>query len=133
MGHARNYISFDIMRRVMEDYFGYKVNMCMNVTDIDDKIITRANELGIPFNQLSRFWENDFFNNMKDLNCKLPDVITRVSEYVPQIVSFTERIIKNGFAYQSGGSVYFDTTAFRQSDKHTYGRMEPWSVNDEAR
>eukprot|EP01053_Blabericola_migrator_P000052 Blabericola_migrator_1__51@NODE_1011_length_5710_cov_146_189615_g538_i1_p1_GENE_NODE_1011_length_5710_cov_146_189615_g538_i1NODE_1011_length_5710_cov_146_189615_g538_i1_p1_ORF_typecomplete_len646_score137_09tRNAsynt_1e/PF01406_19/4_1e129tRNAsynt_1e/PF01406_19/1_2e02tRNAsynt_1g/PF09334_11/9_3e05tRNAsynt_1g/PF09334_11/5_4e05tRNAsynt_1g/PF09334_11/3e03tRNAsynt_1/PF00133_22/0_7tRNAsynt_1/PF00133_22/5_2e07tRNAsynt_1f/PF01921_18/67tRNAsynt_1f/PF01921_18/0_0017DALR_2/PF09190_11/0_00057tRNAsynt_1d/PF007 len=133
MGHARNYVTFDVLRRIMEDYFGYKVNMCMNITDIDDKIIARAKELDIPFEQLSRFWENDFFVQMKKLRCKIPDVVTRVSEYIPQILTFIAKIMKNGFAYESGGSVYFDTTAFRNSDKHIYGRMEPWSVNDEAR
>eukprot|EP01056_Protomagalhaensia_sp_Gyna25_P000642 Protomagalhaensia_sp_Gyna_25__641@NODE_12_length_8628_cov_38_763069_g8_i0_p1_GENE_NODE_12_length_8628_cov_38_763069_g8_i0NODE_12_length_8628_cov_38_763069_g8_i0_p1_ORF_typecomplete_len640_score156_37tRNAsynt_1e/PF01406_19/1_5e128tRNAsynt_1e/PF01406_19/1_1e02tRNAsynt_1g/PF09334_11/1_8e05tRNAsynt_1g/PF09334_11/4_2e05tRNAsynt_1/PF00133_22/0_24tRNAsynt_1/PF00133_22/4_8e08DALR_2/PF09190_11/4_3e08DALR_2/PF09190_11/1_1e04tRNAsynt_1f/PF01921_18/18tRNAsynt_1f/PF01921_18/0_0016tRNAsynt_1d/PF00750_19/0_71t len=133
MGHARNYVTFDVLRRIMEDYFGYKVNMCMNITDIDDKIIARANEIGIPFEQLSRYWENDFMVQMKKLRCRVPDVITRVSEYVPEILAFIQKIIDNDFAYVSGGSVYFDTTAFRHSDKHIYGRMEPWSVNDEAR
>eukprot|EP01055_Gregarina_sp_Pseudo9_P005958 Gregarina_sp_Pseudo_9__5957@NODE_968_length_2021_cov_13_870838_g908_i0_p1_GENE_NODE_968_length_2021_cov_13_870838_g908_i0NODE_968_length_2021_cov_13_870838_g908_i0_p1_ORF_typecomplete_len650_score166_30tRNAsynt_1e/PF01406_19/5_2e128tRNAsynt_1e/PF01406_19/7_4e02tRNAsynt_1g/PF09334_11/0_0042tRNAsynt_1g/PF09334_11/2_5e05tRNAsynt_1/PF00133_22/2_9tRNAsynt_1/PF00133_22/2_2e08DALR_2/PF09190_11/5_5e08DALR_2/PF09190_11/8_9e03tRNAsynt_1f/PF01921_18/4_4e02tRNAsynt_1f/PF01921_18/0_005tRNAsynt_1d/PF00750_19/ len=117
----------------MEDYFGYKVNMCMNITDIDDKIIGRAKELDVPFEQLSRFWENDFFVQMKKLRCRLPDVVTRVSEYVPQILTFIQGIIDNGFGYTSGGSVYFDISAFRKSDKHVYGRMEPWSVNDEGR
>lgn len=133
MGHARNYITFDIIRRVMTDYFGYKVNMCMNITDVDDKIIARSNELNMPFDKLARYWENDFFTNMKDLNCQLPDVITRVSEFVPKIITFIESIISNGFAYHSNGSVYFDTQAFRNDPRHTYGRMEPWSVNDEAR
>ncbi|EZG57002.1 cysteinyl-tRNA synthetase [Gregarina niphandrodes] len=133
MGHARNYITFDILRRIMEDYFGYNVNMCMNVTDIDDKIIARARELHIPPNQLARYYENDFWRNLQALNCKMPDIITRVSEFIPEIQKFILKIIDNGYAYESGGSVYFDTTAFRNSEKHVYGRMEPWSVNDEAR
>lgn len=133
MGHARNYVSFDIIRRVMEDYFGYKVNMCMNITDIDDKIIARAAEVGIPFNQLSRFWEDDFMNDMKALNVRLPDVITRVSEFVPRILEFIEGIMKNGYGYESEGSVYFDVEAFKKSGKHVYGRMEPWSVSDASR
>eukprot|EP01054_Gregarina_sp_Poly1_P004418 Gregarina_sp_Poly_1__4417@NODE_2382_length_2202_cov_168_285714_g1422_i1_p1_GENE_NODE_2382_length_2202_cov_168_285714_g1422_i1NODE_2382_length_2202_cov_168_285714_g1422_i1_p1_ORF_typecomplete_len503_score85_32tRNAsynt_1e/PF01406_19/1_6e88tRNAsynt_1e/PF01406_19/5e03tRNAsynt_1/PF00133_22/1_7e08DALR_2/PF09190_11/1e05DALR_2/PF09190_11/1_4e04DALR_2/PF09190_11/8_7e03tRNAsynt_1g/PF09334_11/1e05tRNAsynt_1f/PF01921_18/0_00013U79_P34/PF03064_16/0_27DUF2570/PF10828_8/2_4e02DUF2570/PF10828_8/3_8e02DUF2570/PF len=70
---------------------------------------------------------------MKNLRCQLPDVITRVSEYIPQILKFIEGIVRNGYGYASGGSVYFDIAAFRNSEKHVYGRMEPWSVNDETR
>lgn len=109
MGHARTYIAFDIIRRILTDYFGYDVVMCMNITDIDDKIIKRATENNVDFATLARYWEMVFFEEMKALNVKLPDIITRVSEYVPEVITFIEKIIKNGFAYESQGSVYFDT------------------------
>lgn len=57
MGHARNYVSFDIIRRIMTDYFGYHITFVMNITDIDDKIIIRSREKNILFNELSRYWE----------------------------------------------------------------------------
>lgn len=133
MGHARNYVSFDILRRVMEDYFGYEVNMCMNITDIDDKIIQKANETGVDFKSITRYWENAFFHDMKRLNCRLPDVITRVSEFLPEIVKFIESILENGFGYVSDGSVYFDTRKFQDDPRHRYGRMEPWSICEESR
>eukprot|EP01114_Cavostelium_apophysatum_P001071 TRINITY_DN1091_c0_g1_i3.p1 TRINITY_DN1091_c0_g1~~TRINITY_DN1091_c0_g1_i3.p1 ORF type:complete len:540 (-),score=189.18 TRINITY_DN1091_c0_g1_i3:277-1896(-) len=102
--------------------------MVMNITDIDDKIIMRANEQNIPFTDLSRKWEQSFMEDMKDLKVQAPDVLTRVSEYVPEIVSYIEQIVKNGFAYDSNGSVYFDVNAFNK--KHHYAKLQPWSVGD---
>ncbi|XP_055388743.1 cysteine--tRNA ligase, cytoplasmic-like [Condylostylus longicornis] len=133
MGHARTYLAFDIIRRILADYFGYEIFMCMNITDIDDKIIKRSVENGVDFAALARYWEGMFFEDMKVLNVQLPDVITRVSEYVPEVLTFIEGIMKNGFAYESQGSVYFDTQAFRAASHHVYGRMEPSSVNDQAK
>lgn len=57
-----------------------------------------------------------------------PDVLTRVSEYVPEIIDFTKKIIANGFAYESNSSVYFDVEAYKMS--HVYGKLEPTAVND---
>lgn len=133
MGHARTYLCFDIMRRVLRDYFGYNILMCMNITDIDDKIIQRSREKNVDFESLARYWEAMFWDDMRALNIELPDVVTRVSEYVPEVIRFIQGILENGFAYMSEGSVYFDTQAFRASPSHVYGRMEPFSVNDQAR
>jgi len=108
MGHAKTYIQSDIFHRIMTDYFGYQVKMCMNITDIDDKIIIRANERKIAFDDISRNMENEFFKDCEALNIRLPTVITRVSEYIPEIITFVEKIIANGFAYESNGSVYFN-------------------------
>jgi len=102
----------------------------MNVTDIDDKIIIRSRELGADFSQFARKWENDFFANMKSLGVKMPDVITRVSEFMPEIIAYIEKIIKNGYAYESNGSVYFDIEAFKKSSKHTYAKLDPGSMSD---
>ena len=88
LGHARTYLGSDIMKRVMRDYFGYNIHMVMNITDIDDKIIKRANESKEQFNTFSRKYETLFFKDMKALGVELPDVITRVSEFVPEIVAF---------------------------------------------
>ena len=62
---------------------------------------------------------------MAFLNIRLPHVITRVSEFVPEIVRFTQRIIDNGFAYESNGSVYFDTEKYAADPNHTYCKLEP--------
>ena len=255
MGHARVYLTFDILRRVLEDYFNYEVLYVMNITDIDDKIILRARQnfllaeykrqatsladivmeterawmnyaaktlfessvisSGVPMEQLrtefkryqavleknkeqvakdvgekfilhcstievvyealekaqalldgkkgsaehaqqlvesakdvlapyldklkgstvtdhhifqalSQFWENEYFKDMKALNIRNPDVLTRVSEYVPEIVEFVQKIISNGYAYEAQGSVYFDVDAFKK--RHDYAKLAPWSA-----
>lgn len=90
MGHARTYISFDILRRIMTDYFGYNVKLVMNITDVDDKIIRKSQEQNCEFTEISRKYENEFMEDMKRLNVGLPTVITRVSEYMPEIVSYIE-------------------------------------------
>jgi len=128
LGHARTYVCFDFIKRIMRDYFGYNVFLAMNITDIDDKIIMRSSELGEEFHAFAKKWEADYFEDMAALNVELPHVITRVSEFVPEIVDMTKKIIDNGFAYESNGSVYFDTAAFEA--KHNYRKLVP-KVNTE--
>ncbi|KAI8818285.1 tRNA synthetases class I (C) catalytic domain-containing protein [Fimicolochytrium jonesii] len=245
------YIAFDIIRRIMEDYFKYDVFYVMNITDIDDKIIKEArfkylfdrlrNETktlspslletveaawrdyskskfkaqapasieeyaaflakyeggGIPeakeeakydlfvktagrsakaitvareqiksgsssvesahalldesrdivaafldvkegasvtdpkvFRDFAAYWEEEYFKDMDALNIRRPDLLTRVSEYVPEIVTYVENIVKNGFAYESEGSVYFNTVAFGKHPNHDYAKLEPWSAGN---
>uniref|UniRef100_A0A803THM6 Cysteine--tRNA ligase, cytoplasmic n=1 Tax=Anolis carolinensis TaxID=28377 RepID=A0A803THM6_ANOCA len=228
MGHARSYISFDILRRVLKDYFKYDVFYCMNITDIDDKIIKRARqnhlfeqytekkpsatqlledvqiasqpfsaklqETSDPdkkqmleriqaavktaveslenvlkkklsegdvnrhvllqeakdilaewldakfgsqvtdnsiFSKLPKFWEEEYHNDMAALNVLPPDVLTRVSEYIPEIVDFVQKIVDNGYGYVSNGSVYFDTVKFDASEKHSYAKLVPEAVGDQ--
>lgn len=82
------------------------------------------------FESLPRFWENEFHKDMKSLNVLAPDVLTRVSEYVPQIVKFIEKIIENGLAYNANGSVYFDVSGFDGKDKHFYAKLVPEAYGD---
>lgn len=130
VGHASNYVRFDILRRVLQDFFGYDVIVQMNVTDIDDKIIKRSNERDIPFEELARHFEHEFMEDMDSLNVLRPHYLTRVSEYIPEVIEYIETIIKNGSAYESSGSVYFDTKAFVAAG-HNYGKLEPSSVGRE--
>ncbi|KAK3315770.1 tRNA synthetases class I (C) catalytic domain-containing protein [Apodospora peruviana] len=253
LGHARNYVSTDIIRRILTHFFGYKVNFVMNYTDVDDKIIIKARrkrllelekqksytpeqihdlvskafqayaksslplllsedntanldessyqelkdaaysrilaggtlsgegkpsdaeakvkmhlnnmdsaaqslkngaslegaeEILLPyldslyketidtsdqtmFTDLTQAMEKAFNDDMIALNVLPPDAVTRVTEYVPQIVSFVEQIIKKGFAYEADGSVYFDIGAFEQAG-NSYARLRPESKNDKA-
>ncbi|GFO03375.1 cysteine--tRNA ligase, cytoplasmic-like [Plakobranchus ocellatus] len=217
MGHARSYISFDILRRVLSDYFNYDIFYCMNITDIDDKIIMRARQnflmsqyieskpdaeklkldvekafmlldekiaaaegdeaklkmlnkskanlqtlmdcgdteriISSPeakdvlapwidkqkgsevtdnsiFSDLPKYWEEEFHKDMEALNVLPADVLTRVSEYVPEIVTYVQKIIDNGYAYESNSSVYFDTKAFDASPDHFYAKMVPEAFGD---
>uniref|UniRef100_A0A671X7Q2 Cysteine--tRNA ligase, cytoplasmic n=1 Tax=Sparus aurata TaxID=8175 RepID=A0A671X7Q2_SPAAU len=230
MGHARSYISFDILRRILRDYFKYDVLYCMNITDIDDKIIKRARqnflleqykekkpqaaqilqdvlsarepfqahlaattdpdkkqmlerldaavtaalqplqaamdskaaaEVVQPlaqvllenskdllsdwldkqfgsevtensiFSTLPKYWEGEYHKDMDDLNVLPPDVLTRVSEYVPEIVDFVKKIVANGYGYESNGSVYFNTSKFDGNPQHSYAKLVPEAVGDQ--
>ena len=114
----------------MTDYFGMNIKLCMNITDIDDKIIRNAIEAKVDFQEISRKYENEFIEDMRRLNVSLPDTITRVSEYVPEIVNFIETIIANGYAYESNGSVFFDVKKYSAEPNHTYAKLEPTSANN---
>ncbi|KAH7165793.1 tRNA synthetases class I (C) catalytic domain-containing protein [Dactylonectria macrodidyma] len=251
LGHARNYVSTDIIRRILMHYFGFEVNFVMNITDIDDKIIIKArrqrllelekqksytneelkelalsafrayaksslpllvengeeldttnytarkeagygrvlaggtisgegkagddeakvkmhltnmnnavdaingsnifpgtDEILLPyldslyketidtrdqtmFTDLTQSMEALFMEDMDALNVLRPDIITRVTDYVPQIAKFVERIADKGFAYESEGSVYFDISAFEQAG-NTYARLRPDNRNDKS-
>nr|XP_057933616.1 cysteine--tRNA ligase, cytoplasmic isoform X2 [Doryrhamphus excisus] len=230
MGHARSYISFDILRRILRDYFMYDVFYCMNITDIDDKIIKRARQnylldqykekqpkaaqilqdvltARVPFRArltsttdpdkkqmlekldvaisaalqplqaamdskaadevvgplaqrllddskdllsdwldgqfgsevtdnsifsiLPKYWEGEYHKDMEALNVLPPDVLTRVSEYVPEIVEFVKKIVSNGYGYESNGSVYFNTAKFDASAQHSYAKLVPEAVGDQ--
>ncbi len=80
---------------------------------------------------VTQYWENDFMSDMDALNVMKPDVITRVTEYVPQIADFVTTVVQKGFAYESDGSVYFDIAAFEKAGNQ-YARLRPESRNDQA-
>jgi len=132
VGHARNYLSFDTIRRILEGYFGYDVEVQMNITDVDDKIIKKSKELKEDFGVISARYEQEFWEDMDKLNCIPPNYITRVTDYIPEIISFIEKIIQKGYAYEAEGSVYFDTQAFTRAG-FKYGKLEPTSVGDTER
>jgi len=67
---------------------------------------------------------------MKNLNVELPDVVTRVSEFVPEIIKFIEKIVANGYAYEANGSVYFNVAKYNDGTKHKYAKLEPTSATD---
>ena len=114
IGHARNYICNDIIRRILE-YFGYKVNLVMNITDVDDKIINKSNEIykdPNKFLEISKKYEEEFLKDLNALNVKDPEIITRASQYINEIIDFINGIMENGYAYESNGSVYFDSQKY---------------------
>jgi len=80
--------------------------------------------------KLAAYWEGKFFEDMSRLRVRDPDTITRVTEYVPEIVSFVEGIVANGYAYEAEGSVYFNTNAFDKAENHHYAKLEPWSTGN---
>ncbi|KAG7380412.1 Cysteine--tRNA ligase, mitochondrial [Phytophthora pseudosyringae] len=123
LGHARAYVSQDILRRVAERTGGYKVQLVMGVTDVDDKIIRRAKEQNVGFQTLAREQERQFFEDMAELYVKPPSAVTRVSEHVPEIVKYIQGIQRKGFAYEAvdGSGVYFSTQQLGAG----YGKLDP--------
>jgi cysteinyl-tRNA synthetase len=120
-----------MMRRILTQLYGYPVHYVMNITDIDDKIIAQANKEGADPSALAKKWEKEFFTQMDRLGVMRPDEILRVSEHVADIITYIQTIIQNGFAYESGGSVYFDVGAFKKAG-HQYCKLMPSAQNDLA-
>ncbi|XP_031814566.1 probable cysteine--tRNA ligase, mitochondrial isoform X3 [Sarcophilus harrisii] len=120
LGHACSYVQFDIIRRILIKTFGYNIVMVMGITDVDDKIIKRATEMNISPSALARFYEEDFKLDMATLKVLPPTVYMRVTDNIPHIISFIERIISKGHAYSTGkGNVYFDL----KSRGDSYGKL----------
>ena len=125
----RSSISIDKFYALMEDVLlPYLDNLHGSSIDASDYSI---------FKKLTHHYEDRFMEDMRALNVEDPDIMTRVSEYIPQIISFTEKIVKNGFAYtvsdssdDSSSSVYFDISAFEKAGK-PYARLEPWNRNNQ--
>jgi cysteinyl-tRNA synthetase len=123
LGHAMSYIIFDVLRRYLE-FRGYNVKHVQNYTDIDDRIITRANSLGLPFDQVAATYINEFDQEMRDLNITPAHIFPRATQEIPTIVEMTERLIERGHAYQANGDVYF-----RVRSTADYGKLSGRDVD----
>lgn len=125
VGHAMSALVFDIIRRYFE-YRGYTVRHVMNYTDVDDKIINRANQMGIDPFSLSQRYIDDFDQNLTDLNIQPATAKPRVSKTMPQIISFVQGLIDKGYAYPAAnGDVYF-----RVSHDDDYGKLSSRKLSD---
>lgn len=110
LGHARTYVCQDIIRRILEKYDNKSVFYLMGITDIDDKIIKRSMELKVPIDEISRKYEKEFFDSLKQLNVLPPTVITRVTDHMDDITKYIQKIVDNGYAYKTPSGIYFDTS-----------------------
>jgi len=106
IGHAMSYIIFDVVKRYLE-FRGYTVKYVQNVTDIDDKLIDRANQLGTSVKELAEKYASSYFEDMDALNVGRADVYPRATEEIPDMIRVIQGLIDKGYAYPSGGSVYF--------------------------
>jgi cysteinyl-tRNA synthetase len=128
-GHALSYISFDVIRRYLE-YKGYKVKYVQNFTDIDDKIITRSNERGIPWRELVEKYIAEFFIDMDALNIKRATIYPRATEEIPMMIEVIRTLIEKGHAYQSDGSVYFRVRSFPDYGKLTHQTADDMRITE---
>ncbi|MDO6694790.1 cysteine--tRNA ligase [Aliiglaciecola sp. 3_MG-2023] len=117
MGHARTYLSFDLMVRYLR-HKGYEVNYVRNITDVDDKIIQRANQNGETPEQLTQRTIALMHEDFAAINLLEPDVEPRVTTHMPEIIDVIERLIAKGHAYQApSGDVLFDVSTYEQYGK----------------
>jgi cysteinyl-tRNA synthetase len=115
IGHARTAVSFEVARRWLEHRFPGAVRYVQNVTDVDDKIIARAKELGVSPLAHAAHWDQVCVEQMARLGVRPPDEAPHVTRSVPDIVRFIEAIVANGFAYGTPqGNVYFDVPTYQQ-------------------
>ena len=117
IGNARPMVVFDVLKRLFEAE-GYKVTYVSNFTDVDDKIINRAAEENTTESVIAERYIEAYQNVRKMLNTELPDITPRVTETMPQIISFIDELVKSGHAYVRDGDVYFSVESVP-----TYGEI----------
>jgi cysteinyl-tRNA synthetase len=124
VGHAMSALVFDIIRRYLE-YRGYQVRHAMNYTDVDDKIIIRANQLKMDPIKLAERYINDFDQHIKDLNILPATIYPRATREIPYIVKLITRLGEEGYVYEVDGDVYF-----RVSKDADYGKLSNRQLED---
>jgi len=112
LGHARAYITFDVIRRYLE-HLGYKVNYVQNITDIDDKIIKRAAEEGKTTSEIVNKYSMEYFSMMDKLSVLPASMYPRATEHIPEMINVIKTLVDKGFAYAVGGDVYFEVAKFK--------------------
>jgi cysteinyl-tRNA synthetase len=125
IGNARAFIVFDVLRRYLE-FRGYKVEYVQNVTDIDDRIIAQAIEEQIPFSEVAAKYTKAFLEDSAALGIKKPNHQPRATEVIQEIITAIATLEKKGFAYESNGDVYFDTTSLPE-----YGSLSGKKAEDQ--
>jgi cysteinyl-tRNA synthetase len=111
IGHARANVVFDVIYRYLR-YLGYEVTYVRNYTDIDDKIINRANKEGIPFSAVSERFIEEFDRDMAELGLERPTFQPKATDHVPEIIALVQALVDKGAAYAAGGDVYFCVEKF---------------------
>jgi cysteinyl-tRNA synthetase len=124
IGHARSALVFDVLRRYLE-YSGYEVTFVKNFTDVDDKIIKRANEHQVPWDVITSTYIDAYYEDMSKLGITPASKEPKATEHIPEIIAITETLIKKGLAYSVDGDVYF------QVDRYpAYGRLSKRKLED---
>ena len=125
IGNARPFITFDVLRRQLERE-GYEVTFVQNFTDIDDKMIKRANEEGITVRELADRFIAEYYTDAKALGIRPATVHPKATEHIPEIITLISKLIQNGHAYTTAsGDVYYRVSAFPG-----YGKLSGQSVED---
>ncbi|MBR3780911.1 MAG: cysteine--tRNA ligase [Clostridia bacterium] len=123
IGNARPICVFDVLRRYLE-YRGYNVTFVQNFTDIDDKIIKRANEEGSTFTEISEKYIEEFWTDAKGLNFRSATIHPKATENIDKIIEIVSGLIENGHAYEVDGDVYFSPKTFDEYGKLSHQPLE---------
>jgi len=124
IGHARTYFAFDIIRRYFE-FKGFEVKYVQNITDVDDKIITAANKEGVDALEYSRSFADRCFRDLDKLGIRRANLYPKASETIPDMIEMIQKIIENGYGYESEGDVYFSVEKFED-----YGKLSGQKLDD---
>lgn len=124
IGHARSALTWDILNRYLK-YKGFRVRWARNITNVDDKIVNRAKELGVSPDELSRKYTYEFWDDMTKLQVSWPAYEPRATDYIPQMIDFVSELINKGFAYEVKGDVYFRVHKHKQ-----YGQLKGLPLED---
>lgn len=124
IGHARAYVSFDIIHRYLK-YLGYEVQFIQNFTDIDDKIIARANRDGVEYTEITQKFIKLFEDDMTALGLLKATANPRATDYIDEMISFITSLIEKGHAYQGGTDVFFSVESFE-----SYGKLSKKVLED---
>lgn len=122
LGHGKTYIQFDVLAKFLR-YIGYDVFYLQNITDIDDKIINRARELGISWEELARQYEKIYQEDMQTLGNDAVNKYARATDFIPEIIKQIETLLEKGYAYKIPDGIYFETAKFKNYGKLS-GRTE---------
>ncbi|MDE3119718.1 MAG: cysteine--tRNA ligase, partial [Nitrospirota bacterium] len=124
LGHARSALVFDVIRRYLE-FSGYRVEFAKNFTDVDDKIIKRANEQGVSCDTITEKYIRAYYEDMGKLGIRQATVEPKATEHMADIVHLTDTLVKKGLAYQVDGDVYFEVGKYSG-----YGRLSKRKLDD---
>lgn len=124
LGHARSAIVFDIIKRYLR-YRGYKVTHVRNITDIDDKIIKRANEEGISTEAVAKKYTDEYYTDMELLGVSRADIEPNATDHIKEMIETISGLIEKGYAYAVDGDVYFEVAKFAG-----YGKLSKKNVDD---
>jgi cysteinyl-tRNA synthetase len=124
LGHARSALVFDVIRRYLE-FSGYRVEFVKNFTDVDDKIIKRANEQGVSCETITSKYIQAYYDDMGKLGIRPASIEPKATEHMAEIIRLTETLVEKGLAYQVDGDVYFEVATYP-----AYGRLSKRRLDD---
>ncbi len=124
LGHARCYITWDTLYRYLK-FIGYDVTYCRNVTDVDDKILNKADKLGVEPKQITDEFYQSFINSMNALNVLKPDIEPRATKTIGEMIKMVKTLIEKGYAYEADGDVYFRVEKYKK-----YGQLSSQPIKE---